>query len=173
MKKNENKKTICLGFVAIVLVAALAVGSAMAYFTAFDTAEGGLTLDIGFTQTNPNEKVEDETKQLTITNTGDYACYVRMKALTGDRYKDGLRYSEPAGEGKWTPGADGYYYYSDILQPGETTSQINVNFELPEEDPTDFNVIIIQESTPVLYNENGEAYADWNVKADISQSIYK
>ena len=173
MKKNRNKKIICLGLAAFAMVSALTVGSVMAYFTAFDTAAGGVKLELGFTQTDPNEKVADETKELTLTNTGDFDCYVRLKALTGDRYKDDIRYVEPSGEGKWTPGEDGYYYYSDILAPGETTSQLNVNFVLPEEEPADFNVIIIQECTPVLRDESGNPYADWNAVADIGQSIYE
>ena len=59
------------------------------------------------------------------------------------------------------------------MAAGASTSQIDVSFVLPEENQTDFNVIIIQECTPVLLDENGEAYADWSVTADISQSVYE
>lgn len=173
MKRNFSKKTICLAVAACVLSASVFVGSAMAYFTAFDTASGGVKLDFGFTETIPNEKVEDGKKQITLTNTGAYDCYVRLKALTGDAYKDGLAYSEPDGAGKWTPGTDGYYYYSDIVAPGQTTTQLDVSFLFPAEIPADFNVIIIQECTPVLCDNDGNPYADWNVKADVSQTIFK
>lgn len=108
-------------------------------------------------------------KEITLTNTGDYDCYVRLLALTGDAYKDSLSYT---GDSKWTPGADGYYYYSDIVAPGESTTQIDVSFAFPEEEPADFNVIIIQECTPVLYDEDGNPYADWEKTADVSQSYY-
>lgn len=36
----------------------------------------------------------------------------------------------------------------------------------------DFNVIVIQECTPVLYDENGNPYADWNVILDTKQDSY-
>ena len=173
MKKKQLKKTIGLSAVALVLTAGLAVGTAMAYFTTYATAEGGYTLDLGFTQTIPNEDVVNGKKEITLENIGEFDCYVRLKALTGDAYKDDIRYSEPAGEGKWTPGADGYYYYSDIVAPGASSSQIDVSFVLSEENPVDFNVIIIQECTPVHYDEDGNPYADWSETADVSQSIYK
>lgn len=36
----------------------------------------------------------------------------------------------------------------------------------------DFNIIVVQECTAVLYDENGKAYADWNMIADSSEDIY-
>ena len=36
----------------------------------------------------------------------------------------------------------------------------------------DFNVIVVQECTPVLYDENGNPYADWNAVADSTESSY-
>ncbi len=172
--KNNRMKTICLTLAALIMAAGITVGTAMAYFTTYVTADGGAVLRLGFTDTEILEEVIAGKKELILTNTGDVPAYVRIKALVGDAYKDGIVYTEPNGEGKWTPGADGYYYYSDILEPGESTTQLNVAFKFPEgELPPDFNVIIIQESTPVLYDENGEPYADWTIKADISHSVVK
>lgn len=173
MKNRKLTKTICLAAAAVTLTASLTVGTAMAYFTTYAVAEGGVTLDLGFTETVPNEEVVNGKKEIQIENTGDYDCYVRLKALTGDAYKDDITYSEPDQAGKWTPGADGYYYYSDIVAAGELTSQIDVAFVLREENPVDFNVIIIQECTPVLYDASGNPYADWNEVADVSQSVYE
>ncbi len=175
MKKN-TLKTICLSGAALVLTVGLTVGSAMAYFTTYATSEGQVTLSLGFAQTEIEEKVVAGKKEIKLTNTGDQDCYVRLKALTGDVYKDSIIYSEQDGAGKWTPGGavDGYYYYSDIVAAGQATTQIDISFAFPEgEDPAGFNVIIIQESTPVLYDENGNPYADWAGKVDVSQSVYK
>ncbi len=171
MKRNKMK--ICLSAAALVLAMSVMIGTAMAYFTTYAVAEGGVTLDLGFTQTEINEEVVNGKKQIVLENTSDYDCYVRLKALTGNAHKDGIAYSEPDGAGLWTPGVDGYYYYNGIVAAGEATSQIDVSFILPQENQTDFNVIIIQECTPVLLDENGEAYADWSVTADISQSVYE
>lgn len=173
MKKNTFK-TICLAAAALMLTAVITVPSAMAYFTTYVTAKGGYVVELGFTKTEIEEEVEYGKKVITLTNTGEYDCYVRLKALTGDAYKDSLLYSEPEASGKWTPGTDGYYYYGDIVAPAGTTTELEVRFAFPEgEEPTDFNVIIIQECTPVLYDENGNPYADWTVTADVSETIYK
>ena len=174
MKNKWSKKTICLVLTALVLVAGLGVGSAMAYFTTYAMAKGSEAVVLKFGDTEIDEDVVAGQKQIVLKNTGDGACYVRLKALTGDKYKDSLVYSEPDNAGKWTPGADGYYYFSDIVVPKGTSTELEVKFAFPaEEEPTDFNVIIIQECTPVLYDENGNPYADWSVTADVTQSVYK
>lgn len=172
MKMKITKKTICLA-AALVLLGSLTVGTALAYFTTYTQAEGGIVLDLGFTETIPEENVVNGAKQVTIKNTGDYECYVRMKALVGDSYT--ISYTEPGAEGKWTPGAEGFYYYSDILAPktGES-SRIDVNISFPEvkdgKAPA-FNVIIIQECTPVLYDNEGNPYADWTKVADVNKTV--
>lgn len=35
-----------------------------------------------------------------------------------------------------------------------------------------FNVIVVQESTPALYDEQGNPYADWNRVMDSSETVY-
>ena len=173
MKKN-TLRSICLAAAALTLTAGVAVGGVMAYFTTYVTAKGGYTVELGFTRTEMEEEVEYGRKVITLTNTGEQDCYVRLKALTGDAYKESLVYSEPEDAGNWTPGADGYYYYNSILAPQESATELVVRFAFPKDkEPTDFNVIIIQECTPVLYDEYGTPYADWTGIADVSQSIYK
>ena len=173
MKNRKAKQTICLAAAAAVLVGSLSIGSALAYFTTYTQAEGGVVLDLGFTQTLPEEKVVNGAKQVTIKNTGDYDCYVRMKALVGDDYT--ITYSEPDEAEKWAPGADGFYYYSDMLAAKTgVTSRIDVNITFPEPEDgeaPDFNVIIIQECTPVLYDNEGNPYADWNKTADVTKVV--
>lgn len=174
MSKNRIR-TIGLTAAALALAGSISVGSAMAYFTTYTVAEGGVKLSLGPVKTEIEEQVVNGKKELILANTGDFDCYVRIRALTGNVHKDGILYSEPGTEKKWTPGpaAEGYYYYADILEPGARTTQLDVGFQFPEgEEPADFNVIIIQECTPVLYDDNGDPYADWNVKADISSSVY-
>lgn len=170
---KQNKRNMFLALTALVLTMSIGIGSAMAYFTTYAIAKGGIEIDLGFTQTLPEEEVVNGKKEITLKNIGDYDCYVRLKALTGNAYKDGIAYSEPNNAGKWTPGADEYYYYSEIVPAKGSTSQIDVSFTFPTVEPADFNVIIIQECTPVLYDANGNPYADWSVKADVSQSIYE
>ena len=61
-------------------------------------------------------------------------------------------------------GIDGYYYYFDgsrekVLAPEETTSELKIAIKNFKEE---FNVVVIQENTPALYDENGAAYSDWD-----------
>jgi len=169
MKNKISKKTICLAAAAVIMVAGLSVGKTLAYFTAYTEASGGVVLDLGFTETIPEEKVVGGAKQLKIKNTGDFDCYVRVKALTGSDYT--VTYSEPDNAGKWIPGEDDFYYYQDVL-PAKTgiTTQLDVNIAFPstkEGEAPEFNVIVIQECTPVLYDENGAPYYDWSKTADV------
>ena len=79
-----------------------------------------------------------------------------------------------APDGGWTDGGDGYWYYNDVLQAGQTTEkELNITYKFPSGDqkPEEFNVVVIQECTPILYDEDGNAYADWdNVVTDSSNT---
>lgn len=165
--RKINKKSLCLAAAALTLTAGISAGTAMAYFTTYTEAFGGVTLNMGFSETIPKEDFSNWTKHVSVENTGDYDCYVRVKALAGSKYQDGLQYSDS--DGKWTPGEDGYYYYSDPIAPGESTSVLDIRIDSKESDAS-FNVVVVQESTKVLYNENNEPYADWTQIADTSET---
>lgn len=106
MKKSFNKKNLCLAAAALTLTAGLSVGSAMAYFTTYATASGGGTVSLGSTTIIPEEEVVNMEKRISVKNTGDYECFVRVKVLAGDKYKDGLVFT-PDAEGTWSIGDDG------------------------------------------------------------------
>lgn len=119
MMKKRNKRMIGLAAAALILTAGVSAGRAMAYFTTYVTASGGHELHLGFTTTIPEEKVADWKKDIRITNTGADPCYVRVKAFAGDQY--GLKYDMDSSDSRWSllgAGADGYYYWHEILQPG-------------------------------------------------------
>ena len=127
--RKINKKSLCLAAAALTLTAGISAGTAMAYFTTYTEASGGITLNMGFSETIPKEDFSNWTKHVSVENTGDYDCYVRVKALAGSKYQDGLQYSDS--DGKWTPGEDGYYYYSDPIAPGESTSGSTAKSRMP------------------------------------------
>lgn len=128
--------------------------------------------------TQIREEVKDMTKHITLKNIstkGD--CFVRVKVFHGQ----GVSVTYPNDEeNNWYMGDDGYMYYKPILPVGEVTAMLDVKIDttglqMPGLDPNDpdaevkyikdkFNVVVIQECTPVLYDENGVAYADWNTK---------
>lgn len=72
----------------------------MAYFTTYSTAGGGVKMNMGFTETVPKEEVDKDGKHITIENTGDYNCFVRVKAFAP--VEVGLTYNAPYGG--WTAG---------------------------------------------------------------------
>ena len=171
MMSKLSKKTICLAAAAVALTGTLAVGSAYAYFTTYSEAKGNVVFQMGETRTEPHEEVKKGKKIVSIENTGDYDCYIRVKAYAGNNYN--LSYAD-GGSGKWYDGGDGYWYYKDILEAGSTSETVLVNIpkELLEDitDEKDLNVIVIQECTPVQYDDDGEPYADWNVTFEDSRS---
>ena len=160
-----KKKTAFLTAVAVLLVMAATIESAWAYFTTYAEAKGGYTLSLG-DKTTVTEEFSAWTKHVAITSTEDSEpVYIRVKAFCGSEYS--LVFSDASG--KWTPGEDGYYYYSDIVYGGGTTDELLVKIENVPEDVKDadsFNVVVVYESTPVLYREDGTPYADWNSKVN-------
>lgn len=148
---------------ALILTLSVAVGSALAYFTAYVTASGSGTVSLGVPDTDLQEEVVDQAKWVTIKNIGSYDCYVRVRAFSGaetslkyEDQKDGTQSG-----GTWSMGEDGYWYYNAILPAGETTGTLKIGITLPEAADS-ANVIVVQECTPVLYQEDGTPYADWS-----------
>ena len=171
MKKSFNKKNLCLAAAALTLTAGLSVGSAMAYFTTYATASGGGTVSLGSTTIIPEEKVVNMEKRISVKNTGDYECFVRVKVLAGDKYKDGLVFT-PDAEGTWSLGDDGYYYCKEVIAAGASSKTFSVKINVNSEDTDDFNVIVVQECTTALYKEDGTPYADWDRIADTSEEAF-
>ena len=158
-----KKRRIVLAALAVVVVLVAAIGSSLAYFSAFVTASGTVTVGAGTTTTIEEPDVSEGTKHLVITNTGENDCYVRAKAFAGSALT--LTYS---GSG-WTDRGDGWYYYGEILPAGEQTSELLVTISGEEdlaEDVDSFNVIVVYEHAPVSYDENGNAFEDWNLTID-------
>ena len=83
--RKLSKKSLCLAAAALTLTAGISAGTAMAYFTTYTEASGNVTLNMGFTETTPTEEFSNWTKHVTVKNTGDFACFVRVKALAGEK----------------------------------------------------------------------------------------
>ena len=164
MKRKRNQKRMVLAAAALVLMAGAATKEAMAYFSAHVTASGGHVLELGSVSTEIQEEVADWTKTILIANTGDSACYVRVRAFAGSQY--GLTY----GGADWTGGNDGYYYYTNILEAQAESAALQIKIDHTEAEG-DFNVIVVQECIPVPYSDEGEPLtwdqADWTKSADI------
>lgn len=140
------KKKITLAVVAIVLVAAVAVGGSLAYFTDTQKADNTFTVgNVKITLTEPNWEssgkfdapevyaYEALKKDPTVTNTGANPCFVRVKVeglnqFGADKmitYETG--YVKDALGAGWVNGGDGYFYYNQILlgsAGGNTTGKV-------------------------------------------------
>lgn len=170
MKKKWNTKNLYLAAAALTLAAGVSVGGTMAYFTTYTTASGGAELKLGTTTIVPNEEIVGMAKRIAVENTGEIDCFVRVKVFAGEKYQPGLVFV-PDEEGTWSQGDDGYYYCSQIVPAGGKSNTFTVKIDdMDSED--DFNVIVVQECTAVLYDENGTPYADWNRIADSSEESF-
>lgn len=52
---------------------------------------------------------------------------------------------------------------------GESSSVLDIKIDSKDTEDS-FNVVVVQESTKVLYNEKNEPYADWTQIADTSET---
>lgn len=152
-------KVIAMTAAALAMTAALTVQSSMAYFTTYVSAGGGGTVSLTV-QTEIHEEVSRMTKHVTIENVEDNDCFVRVRAFYGG-FVD-VEYNNVDGGADWYDGGDGYWYYRPVLKAHTTSSQLDIRIIVPEEFDSDtFNVVVVQECTPVIY-EDGSPAADWD-----------
>lgn len=165
-----SKRKILALASAVCVVAILAIGGTLAYFTATDDATNTFTVgNVDITLTEPNWEGsgskdapevypgEPLAKDPTVTNSGANPCFVRIKV-------EGLDCLAPAGNityrtdyvtGKlgvdWVLHTDGYFYYNKVLAVGDTTDalfdQIVIPTDLKNGDAkTEFNVVVTAEA---------------------------
>ncbi len=155
-------KNIILAATACMLVLSAGAGSAWAYFTTYTEASGGYAIRLG-SQSTAEEEVGDWTKHVAVSNdaASSQPVYIRVKAFAGSQ--NPLTYSSESG--KWSRGEEEYYYYNDIVEPGGKTEVLDIKIDgvpVEVEDGDSFNVVVVYESTPVCYHEDGTPYADWS-----------
>lgn len=159
MRGCWNRKKAALTAAALVLAGGMGIQGTLAYFTTYASATGSLPLSLGSTTTEIKETVGDRTKEIQIVNTGETDCYVRVRVFAGDLFT--IKYVDETGP--WSKGKGDWYYYNKVLPAGDTTETLKVIINVPDGYTEDFNVAVVQECTPVLYQEDGTPYADWNL----------
>ena len=162
---ERNKKVLAMSAAALGMTAALTIESSLAYFTTYVSAGGSLTVNLG-AETTIHEDVSNMTKHISIRNisqTND--CFVRVKVFYGGELA--VDFNDESGN--WYLGEDDYWYYRPILPASpdpdnpSLTTILDAKIIVPEGfDMDSFNVVVIQECTPVIYDENGNPPADWN-----------
>lgn len=170
MKRNKRLTLLA----AFLLCLTVTVGITAAYFTDYESGKGGASIALSG-QTGLKEDMEGNNKVISIVNTGETDMIVRVMI-----FGDENRMTVKPGEG-WIKGDDGAYYYSRILKAGkdggegDSTPEIIAEVTAKEgEEPEDFDILVVHESSRVVYDGQGEPSADgqklaapegWDVKA--------
>ena len=182
-----NKKKILVLAMTLSMVAILAIGGTIAYFTAEDEAVNTFTVGnvkIDLTEPKWDEQGKGEApeaypgealaKDPTIENIGKNPCFVRVKVegldcLTGVG-ADMITYKTDYVEGKlgtdWVLHTDGYFYYTKPLVVKGTEGD-SWNEGLVSKTDALFDQIVIPSDV-----ENGDAQTEYNVivKAEAVQA---
>ncbi len=143
MKKYINRKSILITSVALLLV--IAVGTTLAYiFTNTDPVENTFTPSKVSCAVVENGKVDENTADVVetgnsktnvqIKNTGDTDAYIRVAVVVNWMSEDGskvwaqkpvkdadYKISYNLSNNGWIDGGDGYYYYTQPVDPNEMT----------------------------------------------------
>ena len=165
-----NKKKVLVLAVSVCLVAILAIGGTLAYFTDEEEATNTFTVgNVDITLTEPNWEGsgsqdapevypgEPLAKDPTVTNDGANPCFVRIKVEGLDCLGNAgnIIYRTDYVDNKlgenWVKHSDGYFYYSKVLAVGAATDalfdQIVIPTGLTNGDAEDeFNVVVTAEA---------------------------
>ena len=175
MMKRLKKRYLILSAILLALILGATIGSTLSYFTTYTRAVGGKKVTLGYSTTN-TETFSNGVKHLTITNDEDsQPVFVRAKAFSALEFTcEGTGWSTTIPAGSKSDGQEGYYYYELPLDAGQSAEELLVSFTLPDKDDVmegdSFSVVVIYESTPVKYDEDGNAYADWTTVLQVKQS---
>lgn len=166
-----NKRKILTIAMSLCIVAILAVGASLAYFTDNEKATNTFTVgNVDITLTEPNwvgsgsqdapevYPGEPLAKDPTVTNDGANPCFVRIKVTGLDCLGDDagmITYRTDYVTGKlgenWELHTDGYFYYNKVLAEGVTTDALFDQIVIPTglkngDAQTNFNVVVSAEA---------------------------
>ena len=169
MEIHRSRIAVALTVLAFLLLAASSVNIAYSYFTAYTEAKGYHKVFARSETEFITEMPGNLTKRINIKNSGTHECWARVLII----YPDGYSIFKTSGTG-WAddPDKNGYWVYNEILPAGASASQeLMVSFKLPENlseeerEKLQFNVAVISECVPVLYNADGTPKApEWDLK---------
>ena len=147
---TKRQINIMLITAAIILAVVTPVQIGRAYFSDYDNTYGTATVHLSG-QTEIVEEPSDKEKVIAIRNTGSAPVTVRLAIYGPSELSISMENSSD-----WSR-ADGdeFYYYTQVLEPGETTSKITASLEnIPASmDYADLEITVIHESAPLVYED--------------------
>ena len=175
--KRRITRPILIALLAFALVAGSGIGTAWAFFTTYATAKGSYTLKLG-DRSEIEEDVVEGRKEVVISVTEDsQPVFIRARGFGGEEYK--LAYESESGN--WTENKeDGFWYYKLPVEAKGKTDKLTIHILDKDgkkidasqvEDGTKFNVVVVYETTPAIYEEDGTASADWTSKVKKYQDV--
>lgn len=148
-----NKRKILLLAAAVCMIAILAVGGTLAYFTdTTDVKKNTFTVgnvDIELTEPEWDKQGSEDAPEVypgealakdpTVTNTGANPCFVRVKVEGLDCLKEvgasdiivRTDYTDNKLGDNWVQHTDGLYYYTKVLAKGEVTDALFDQIVIP------------------------------------------
>lgn len=158
MKKFKSKKVLTIAAILLVLVAS--AGLAGAFFSDYEHAIGQATFALGG-DTTIEETVQGEEKTISIHNRGDGDAFVRVSVYGPDEMT-----FPTVGDG-WRQAKDGFWYYQDVLPADGDTSTIIASIDgVPVSvDLSEFDIIVVHESVPVVFDAEEQADFEESWKA--------
>jgi hypothetical protein len=187
-----KRKALLAASLVVALVLGMSIVPAGAYFTDSSEANGGVDVTIT-PSTDIREWYKEGVKHVVISNDPEAtsAVYVRAGVFTTAKVaisSDNNSWTGPSNESDWVgPTGYGWFYFNKILQPGDFAGspdpsnpngdELTVDITFPTVKSPDkpdgaiegdnFNVIVMYEATPVLYDADGNPYADWSLKQNV------
>lgn len=187
-----NKRKVLTLALTACIVAILAIGGTLAYFTDTEDATNTFTVgNVDITLTEPNWEGsgsqdapevypgEPLAKDPTVENTGANPCFVRISVTGLDCLAPAgnITYRTDYATGKlgdnWVLHTDGYFYYNKVLAVGATTDalfdQIVIPTDLENGDAeTEFDVVVTAEAVQAQGAQPSWAAVQTMTVADIA-----
>lgn len=168
MKKISNKILVLF---ALVLCLSVSVGASLAYFSDYEEASGGATLNLGGkTELSEDKDGDHSRKYIVVKNTGKTNMIVRV-AIMGEGVNYFKNGNPSYNHEDWDTDTDSngvtWYYYKKVLPPNESTSAIDAkmefNWEGENKPDYDFEITVVHESAQAIYNGTALACPQgWN-----------
>lgn len=165
MKRKQK-----IGLMALlVLILSASIPSTIAYFTTYASALGRVEISLQAETEIIEQLPTPYSKHIQVQlDQGSQPVYVRVRAFSGSAYPIEARPSSA----NWKQNGQ-YWEYMIPLFPEEgrnITDEIVFEIQPKENEVQNFNIVVVSESIPVKFDENGNPLpADWNKTIEIER----